>query len=155
MLEIKQDGNIITAVNSDKAEIKIDTESTNVEINGFNVNFPWEYEKWGVLLEVKEYKENLFFNFVSEGKHLTFIASDKFELEEKILKFLNNIDILVIKWSKESAKIFENIESKVVIPYWDQKSWFFLAQGQNPEEVKAYKQKWDLVWDQIEYINLA
>lgn len=154
MLEIKKTGNIFTITNEDKVTITFDSEKKSIDIDGFNLDHPGEYEKGWVLAEVKEYEDKLFYNLVTEKKYVTFIKADKFEVKEEILKFLSKIDILFIEGTKDSAKIFENIESKAVIPYGEAKSSFFLALWQNPEAQSSLKVKWDLSWDDILYVNL-
>lgn len=154
MLEIKKSGSTFTVTNDEKVAILFNSESKSLSIDGFDLNHPGEYEKGGVLIEVKEYQNSLFYNFVSERKHITFVVTDTFEIKEEILKFLSKIDILFIKGTKESAKIFDNIESKAVVPYGDAKSSFFLALWQNPESQSSLKVKWDLSGDDILYVNL-
>jgi len=51
------------------------------------------------------------------------------------------VDVLIIKGSKDSFKIFENIEAKVVIPYGDAKDIFLNTAGQHPESVNVFKVK--------------
>lgn len=154
MIEIKKNDNIFSITNSDKVEITINSESNKVEIENFDLWFPGEYEKWWILIEVKEFEDILYYNFVSDGVYISFVSCSNLELKSDLQKFLNHIDILIINWSKESAKAFENIESKIVIPYWEGKHTFFTTLGQNPEEQKNLKIKWDISGDNIEYINL-
>jgi len=154
MIEIKKNGDNMLVLSSDKKEIVFNTEKNSIILDGFDVNFPWEYEKWGILLEVKTYKEILCYSFKVDKKNITVIPTDKFEITEEILKFLDNVEILIIKWSKDAAKTFENIEAKAVIPYWELKINFFQALWQNPEEIDTYKIKWELSGDNTEYINI-
>lgn len=154
MIEIKKIQDNIVISNSDKKEIVFDIEKWLIMLDGFDVNFPWEYEKWGILLEVKNYKDILFYNFKVDWTHITIIPTDKFDPEEEILKFLDSVEVLIIKWTKDAAKTFDNIETKVVVPYWEMKSWFFTALWQTPEEIDSYKIKSDISWDNTEYINI-
>jgi hypothetical protein len=123
-------------------------------LDSFDVTFPWEYEKSWILLEVKEYNDKLFYNFLIDWKHLVIIPDDSFEIKEDILEFFWDVDILIIKWSAASAKIFENIESKIVIPYGEAKDIFLNTLWQNIEEVNVYKQKGELPIDSTEFVNL-
>ncbi|MCT4616993.1 MAG: hypothetical protein N4A38_02155 [Candidatus Gracilibacteria bacterium] len=154
MIEIKKTGDNMLVLSSYKKEIVFDTEKNTIVLDGFDVNFPGEYEKGGILLEVKTYKEILFYNFKVDKKNITVIPTDKFEISEEILKFLDNVEVLIIKGTKDAAKTFENIEAKVVVPYGELKSTFFTALGQNPEEISVYKIKGELSGDNTEYINL-
>jgi len=155
MIEVKKSSNIISVTNSDKAEIILDLEKWEAKLGSYDVNFPWEYEKWWILCEVWEFEWNLYYNFVSEWKHISFVKENNFELKNELQKFLNHIDILIINGSKETAKLFENIESKIVIPYWDGAHTFFTTLWQNPEEQKNLKIKDSISWDNIEFINLV
>jgi hypothetical protein len=66
MLELKNNSGTITIIDSNKTEIKFETESNNVYLGNFDVSYPGEYEKSGILLEVKEYNEKLFYHFLVE-----------------------------------------------------------------------------------------
>ena len=138
-----------------KNKITFDTSNLEVKIDDLNVVHPGEFEKSWILLEVKEYSEKLFYSFTVDSKHIVIITDDSFPLKEEILSFFWDVDVLIIKWSKESAVIFENIEARVVLPYWDNKSTFFTTLWQNPEEGSSYKIKWELSIDSTEFINIA
>jgi hypothetical protein len=118
------------------------------------VSYPGEYEKAGVLLEVKEYVGKLFYHFIVETKHIVIINTDQLELKEEILSFFGDVDILLITGSKESAKLFESIEAKIVIPYAEGKDLFLNTLGQHIEEITSYKVREDLPFDTTEFINL-
>jgi hypothetical protein len=154
MLELKNNAGVITIVDSNKTEIKFETESNNVYLGDFDVSYPGEYEKSGILLEVKEYNEKLFYHFLVEGKHLVIVNTDTLELKEEILSFFGDVDILIIQGSKESAKLFENIEAKLVVPYTESKDIFLNTLGQHIEEVSSHKIKAELSIDVTEFVNL-
>lgn len=154
MLEIKNNAGTISIIDSNKTEIKFETESNNVYLGDFNVSYPGEYEKSGILLEVKEYNEKLFYHFLVEGKHIVIINTDTVELKEEILSFFGDVDILIIHGSKEAAKLFENIEAKLVVPYTEGKDIFLNTLGQHIEEVASHKIKAELSIDVTEFVNL-
>jgi len=154
MIEVSNKSWVILAQTKSKNTVSLDTSSLEVKIDDLNVVHPGEYEKSGILLEVKEYNNILFYSFTIEGKHLLIITNDKFDLKEEILSFFWDVDILIIIWSKESAKIFENIEARVVVPYGDWKSTFLTTLWQHSEEVDSYKIKWDFPVDSTEIVNL-
>jgi hypothetical protein len=56
-------------------------------LEDYNVSFPGEYEKSAILLEVKKYKENLYYNFLIDSKHVVIITEDNIELKEEISDF--------------------------------------------------------------------
>jgi len=154
MLEITNKNWIISVENSSKNKITLDIDTFEVKIDDFNVVHAGEFEKSGILLEVKSYNNNLFYSFTIEWKHLLIITDDKFDLKEEILSFFWDVDILITIWSKESAKIFENIEARLVVPFGDWKSTFLTTLGQHIEEVDLYKLKWELSIDSTEFVNL-
>lgn len=153
-MEIVNNKGVIEITSSTKNKIVFDTNKKEVFIDDLDVNHPWEYEKAGILLEVKEYNNILFYSFNSDSKHIVIINEDKFELKEEILSFFWDVDVLIIVWSKDSAKIFENIEARVVVPYWDWKHTFLNTLWQHIEEVKSFKLKWELSDDNNEFVNL-
>lgn len=154
MLEFNNKWSELIIKNTDKKEIVLNKENHNVSLDGFDVSFPWEYEKSWILLEVKIYWEKLFYSFQNEGNHILIINNDNFELKEEILSFFWDVDILIIIWTKDAAKVFENIEAKLVIPYWEWKDVFLNTLWQHKEEEEVYKLKAELNWDDTEFVNL-
>jgi len=154
MIEIYNKSWVVTLKDKEKNKIVFDTNSGDVKIDDLSVVHPGEFEKSGILLMVKEYNNTLFYSFTMDKKHIVIITDDKFELKEEILSFFWDVDILVITWSKESAKIFENIEARVVVPYWEGKSTFLTTLWQHMEEVESYKVKWEFSIDSTDFVNL-
>jgi len=154
MLDFSYRKDVLVVRNDSKKEINFDTNTLEMTLDGFDVSFPWEYEKSGILLEVKEYEETLFYNFLIDSKHVVFVSKDSFELKEDILNFFWDVDILLIKASKDAIKTFENIEAKVIIPYGDEKDIFLNSLWKHLEAVKNYKQKAELPFDTSEFVNL-
>jgi len=155
MIQIAYKASDIQIKNSDGKNIHFSPETLEVKLDDFDVTYPWEYEKSGTLLEVKEYEEKLFYNFLLEGKHICIISTDSFEITEEILSFFWDVDVLIITGTKDAVKKFENIEAKVVIPYWEGKEIFLNTLGQTVEEINVYKIKSDLNGDTTEYVNLG
>jgi hypothetical protein len=154
MIEIAKKSSKITILDSSKKWITFDILSGEVHLDWYDVNYPGEYEKSAILLEVKEYSDILFYNFLIDGKHLVIVTNDSFELKEEILSFFWDVDILIITWSKDAAKVFENIEAKLVVPYWEWKDLFLTTLGQHTEEVDSYKVKAEFALDATEFVNL-
>jgi len=155
MIEISNNKWIISVETSTKNTITLDTNSSEVKIDELDVVHAGEFEKSWILLEVKSYSNKLFYSFTVDSKHVVIITDDIFDLKEEILSFFWDVDVLIITGSKESAKIYENIEARVVVPYWDGKSTFLTALWQHIEEVKSFKVKWDFSIDSTEFVNLA
>lgn len=154
MIEIKSAGNEIFLKTSENVNITLNTETNSVEMEGFDVTYPWEYEKAGILLEVKEYDAKLFYHFVVDGKHVVIVNTETLELKEEIVSFFGDVDILLIHGSKTSAKLFENIEAKVVVPFWEGKDVFLNTLGQHIEEVPVAKIKSEMPLDNTEFYNI-
>ncbi len=155
MLELKYSWEELLIKDSEKNVISFNKSSLQTLLDGFDISHPWEYEKSGILVETKEYKKNLYYNFLIDRKRLIIISNDSFELKEEILSFFWDVDVLVIIGSKEAAKVFENIEAKLVVPYGEWKDIFLNTLGQKIEEVSVYKVKWDFSLDSTEFVNLS
>lgn len=154
MLDIKYKKSDLIITDSNKNEISFNIENNKIILDWFDISYSWEYEKSWILVETKEYVGNLYYNFLIEKKRLVIITQDNFELKEEILSFFGDVDVLIIIGSKESAKIFESIEAKLVIPYGESKDMFLHTLGQNVEEVNSYKIKWEFSLDSTEFVNL-
>ena len=154
MIEIKSSGNEILVKTAENVNLTLNTETNSVEIEKFDVSYPGEYEKAGILLEVKEYEGKLFYHFVVDGKHLVIINTESIELKEEIVSFFGDVDILLIHGSKSAAKLFENIEAKVVVPFGEGKDIFLNTLGQHIEEVPVAKIKSEMPLDNTEFYNI-
>lgn len=154
-MDFRYNSEILEIEASSKNKVFFDEKTGELKIEDLNISHPWEYEKSGILVEVKKYGNNLFYSFSIDSKHVLFVLNDDFELKEEILTFFGDVDVLVIVWTKKSTKIFENIEARVVIPYWEGKDLFLQTLWQNLEEVKNFKVKWELPTDNAEFVNLV
>ena len=154
-MEIRKKKNILEIESDSKWIIYFDEETKEVQIWDLIVSYPWEYEKSGILLEVKEYSWELFYSFAVDSKHIFFVLTDNFELKEEIVSFFWDVDVLIIVWTKKSVNIFENIEARVVIPYGEGKDLFLQSLWQNISPVSNYKLKSDLSLENTDFVNLA
>ncbi|MBW7954194.1 hypothetical protein H3C61_00040 [Candidatus Gracilibacteria bacterium] len=144
LLQIKSENNLIY----------IDIIKKEIKIGDYLVNFPGEYEKSGILLEIKEFENKLFYSFLIEQKVVFVLFEDNFEQKEEIMSFFGDIDILLVTGTKEAVKIVENIESRVIIPFGDAKDIFLNTLGQHKEEVENFKLKQEIGIENTEFINL-
>lgn len=154
MLELSNQSNILKIKNSDNNSIFVDFSAKKVSIVDFDVSFPGEYEKAGILAEVKEYEGNLYYSLLVEAKTILVIFEETFELKEEILSFFGDVDILAIIGTKNSPKMAENIEARVVIPVGEGKDLFLHTLGQHKEEIETFKLKAELGVENTEYVNL-
>jgi hypothetical protein len=103
---------------------------------------------------VKEYEEKLFYSLVTEWKTILIVLHDSFEMKEDIMTFFWDVDILLVIGTKNSPKIVENIEARVVIPFWEGKEVFLHTLWQHKEEIDTFKLKAELWVENTEYVNL-
>ena len=68
MIEITNKEWLISVDASNKSKITLDTNNNEVKIDDLNVVHAGEFEKSGILLEVKEYAEKLFYSFTIDSK---------------------------------------------------------------------------------------
>jgi hypothetical protein len=87
MLNIKYKGSELVIADLDKNEFSFNIENKDVLLDKFDISYPGEYEKSGILVEVKKYNNELYYNFLIDKKRLVIITTDNFELKEEILNF--------------------------------------------------------------------
>lgn len=154
MVEIFNTNTSIQIKNSDNVIISCDITTAQVSIWDYKIDFPGEYEKSWVLLEVLEYSEKLFYSFLVEWKVIVVLFYDDFEMKEEIMSFFWDVDILLVIGTKNAPKIVENIEARVVIPFGEGKDVFLNTLWQHKDEIDTFKLKWDLWIENTEFINL-
>ena len=155
MIEIQSNWENLIIKNSENKKIEFNYSNKEVKIDWFLIDFPWEYEKAWILLEVKEHENNFFYNFSIDWNALLLIPEDNFELKEEIVSFFGDVDVLLINWTKNSTKIIENVEARVVVPFWEWKDVCLNALWQHKEEVENIKLKSsDFENDETQIINL-
>ena len=138
---------------SDKKEIAFSKSS--LSLDGMTIDYPGEYEKSGFLVSVMEAGENLLFSVRIEDHDIAYIGTDSLEITEDIADFFNNTDILVLPGTKNAAKIYENLDSRIVVPYGEEKNILLSTLGQNVEGVARYKTKEaDFEGDNTLFVNL-
>jgi len=140
-------------LSGDKKEVVF--ENWEITVDSLKINFPGEYEKSSIMVHVIEKNDKLIYQLKFLDKNIWYISFDSLEIDEEVTNFFWDIDILIMKWSKQSAKIFENLETKYIVPYWEQKDIFFSTLGQTIEPVATAKIK-DAIWEnEVNFINLA
>ena len=149
---LKKNGNIVIV--SEKREIEFLENA--IVLDGMDIDFPGEYEKSGFLLAMHEIQDKRLFCVRIEGKNIAYIPTDTLEITEEVVDFFGNIDILVILGDKNSTKIFENLETYIVLPYGPEKDLFLTALGQHSEAIEKYKVKEaDFEGEGVLFLNLA
>jgi len=154
MIEIFNKDNLVNIKNSDNVIVTLNTQNKEVKIWDYTIDYPGEYEKSGILLEVKEHDNKFFYSFLIEWKVVFILFDDNFEQKEEIMSFFWDIDILLINWTKNATKIIENIEARIIIPFGEWKDVFLNILGQHKEEIESFKLKWEIWNENTEFINL-
>lgn len=155
MIDITKKDFFINIKDSNNKTVKIDTSKNEVLIDDYNLDYPWEYEKSLILREVKQYNNDLFYLLIIEWIKTIIIFAENFEIKEEILSFFWDVDLLIIKSSKSTIPIVENIEAKIIIPFGEQKD-IVLNHSWHKEEVSIFKIKnKETIWDNTEFINLV
>ncbi len=140
------------AISSNKKEIEF--ANRKIIVDEMIIDMPWEYEKSWILAQALKFNDKLLFQLKIENKNVAYIEYDDLDITEDISSFLWNIDILIILWSKNSIKIFENLEARSVLPFWEQKDIFFNTLWQHPEPTKNFKLKEFQSETEVIFINL-
>jgi hypothetical protein len=131
----EKDGRI--GITSEKREILLGDGF--VEIEGMKIDFPGEYEKSGILVHVADHPSGLLFSLRMEDRDVAYVETDVLEITEEIADFFRDVDLLVLKGTKNAVKLFENLEARLVVPYGEEKDAFLAALGQNVEPTAKYK----------------
>lgn len=154
MIEFFHQDRILTIKSNDNKYVYVDYENEKVSIWNMLIDSPWEYEKSWILLEVKDFWNNLFYSFLIDWKVIFVLLNDNFESKEEIWSFFWDIDVLLIHSTKNSQKVIENIETRVVIPVGEWKDILLHTLWQHKVEIENYKFKSDTPDDSTEFINL-
>lgn len=155
MIEIFNDGDLLKVKNSDNKLLIVDKINQTVSIDDFSIDHPGEYEKSWILSEVFQYDEKLFYNVHVEWKLITILFKEVNEINEKLLGFFWDVDVLLTTWTKWMKKIVENVEARVVIPFWEAKDLLLNDLWQHKEETTVFKLKNEMWIENTEYVNLV
>ncbi|MDD2565542.1 MAG: hypothetical protein PHZ26_03040 [Candidatus Gracilibacteria bacterium] len=150
-MDITKKGNAII-VSGDKKDISF--EDGIVNLDGLVLDFPGEYEKSGIMAHAIEKGEKLIFQIRFLDKIIGYINYEDLVVDEEVVDFFGDIDILIIKGSKESIKTFENLEAKFVVPYGEHKEIFFSTLGQHTEVVSSLRIKEQAGENEVTFVNL-
>lgn len=140
-------------ISSDKKEILLG--SNQVTVDGMVIDFPGEYEKSGIILQVKEENEKRYFTLQVEGKIIAYVSHTEGEIQDELLNFFAKTSILVTLADKENTKLVEVLEPSIIIPYGEGKDVFLSSLGQTLEPTDRYKLKEIDDQGAAVYVNLA
>ena len=135
---IEKDSHI--EISSEKKAIVL--EGGGIQVDGMTIDFPGEYEKSEVLVHAMDLAGSIVYELRVEGRVIAYLPPTVTqESEEQLSAFFQNLDILVLAGSKESAKISEFLDARIVIPYGEGKDIFLTTFGQAIEAVDKFKPK--------------
>jgi hypothetical protein len=153
-MEIYLSSEELPLISFNKKEVILKAKS--VVLDGMEIDVPGEYEKSEIGLHVAEFQEKPVFQLRIEGTNIAFIPDETLEINEAVTEFLGNIDILIIPGTKASQKLYENLETSVVVPYGPMRGQFLNALGQAVDPIKKYKPKEsDFINETTLFINLV
>lgn len=142
------------SISSEKREILLGEGFVDIEC--MRIDFPGEYEKSGILVHVLDHPSGLLFTLRLEDRDVAYVETDVLEVTEAIADFFRDVDVLVLKGTKNAVKLFENLEARLVVPYGEERSAFLAALGQNVEAVAKYKTKeLDFEGESTGFVHLA
>ena len=100
--------------------------SSYIMIDGYEIDFPGEYEKSGVIAEVRQFADDLSLTRLTVGDHTVLHVPENIEeFTADMTSFAGNVDVLIVPGKKELQKTIEKIDARVVIPYGSSKSALF------------------------------
>jgi len=127
-----------------------------VKVDGYDISFPGEYEKSGMIAEVREYGDSMVYRFTVGGRTLFHLPESTESLTSDMTQFAGDVDILMVPGKKELQKVVESIDARVVIPYGSSKSALLGAFGQSIEtEEKRVLKAADFDDEHTLFVDLA
>ena len=146
--------NSLPVITSEKKILSFMTDS--ISVDGMKIDFPGEYEKSGFGIQVTEVG-SLVYELQIEGKTVAFLPSTITEGDETLAGAFHDIDLLLVHSSKESVKLVELLEPRMVVPYGENIDALLLPLGQGSlESVDKYKTKEvDFEGENVVFVKLS
>lgn len=107
---------------------------TSVVIDGYVMDFPGEFERRGVFVEIRESGSNLLYIITLEGKTLIYLPEGTSAESLEALRDLNNKDMVIFPASESLWKTVETWEASVVAPFGPKAGEFLSKLGQTVEK---------------------
>ncbi len=98
-------------------DAKMTLQSTHVVVNEYVMDFPGEYERRGVFVEVREVEQKLIFICTIEGKTVIYLPENTTVSALENLRDLNNKDMVIFPANESLWKTVETWEASVVVVY--------------------------------------
>lgn len=119
-------------IHSGDANIILNPES--VVIDDYVMDFPGEYERRGVFVEIRESGSNLLYILTIEGKTLIYLPEGTSAESLESLRDLNNKDMVIFPANESLWKTVETWEASVVAPFGAKADQFLSKLGQTVEK---------------------
>lgn len=118
-------------IHSGEANFVLNPES--VVIDGYVMDFPGEFERRGVFVEIRESGKDLLYVITVEGKTLIYLPEGTSAESLEALRDLNNKDMVIFPANESLWKTVETWEASVVAPFGAKGSEFLTKLGQAAE----------------------
>jgi hypothetical protein len=109
----------------------------SVVIDDYVMDFPGEFERRGVFVEIRESNSNLLYIVTVEGKTLIYLPEGTSSESLEALRDLNNKDMVIFPASESLWKVVETWEASVVVPFGEKAAEFLSKLGQTIETSSA------------------
>ena len=118
-------------IHSGEANFVLNPES--VVIDDYVMDFPGEFERRGVFVEIRESNKSLLYVITLEGKTLIYLPEGTSSEGLDALRDVNNKDMVIFPASESLWKTVETWEASVVVPFGAKSAEFLAKLGQAVE----------------------
>ncbi len=118
-------------IHSGDANFVLNPES--VVIDDYVMDFPGEFERRGVFVEIREAGPNLLYIITLEGKTLIYLPEWTIADSLEAVRDVNNKDMVIFPASEALWKTVETWEASVVVPFGAKSAEFLAKLGQTVE----------------------
>jgi hypothetical protein len=118
-------------IHSGEANFVLNPES--VVIDDYVMDFPGEFERRGVFVEIRESGSSLLYVITLEGKTLIYLPEGTTSESLEAVRDVNNKDMVIFPASESLWKTVETWEASVVVPFGAKSAEFLAKLGQTVE----------------------
>ncbi len=120
------------SLSSEGTEVLLSSHGVNID--NYAMDFPGEYERGGIFVEIREYSNTLLYILTIEGKVIIFLTEGTKTESLETLRDLNEKDMVIFPASESLWKTVETWEASVVVPYGAETENFLAKLGQTTEK---------------------
>lgn len=128
------------SLGQDDIHVKLTEGSAQVELsekavilNDYVIDFPGEYERNLIFVEVREYQGSMIYILTIEGETLIYLPTTATVESLEILRDINNKDMVIFPANEVLWKVLETWELSVAVPYGPQTHELLTKLGQSIE----------------------